>query len=308
MSAYSFYLPLLLSGAFGLIAPRLTDELPPRLATWLLTGGGVLLAAASSVSLALLAFRAIGQLPFIAAFGSWSDDFIRLRNPRSAPVGTLAAVLVVVFAARFSRIGLTRLRATRSAYRLAAALPRQGGELSLLDVDARRAYAIPGRPGCIVVSRGMLRELDAGQRRALLAHERAHLDHHHHVHQTAGYLVTAVNPLLRKVPAALARSTERWADEDAAQVCPRDVVAEAVTRAAIGRSTDDTPGIALCAGVTDVAARIRALREPKPRVSLWPPLIVVTLSVGSVVSAVSAWRATEGLFELAQSAYRAGGR
>jgi hypothetical protein len=307
MSTYSFYLPLLLAAIFGRVGPGLAARLPPRLAAWLMTAGGLTLAAASSASLALLAFIAAGQLPFIAAFGCWSDDLVRQRSPLSGAVGTAAAGLVLILAAQCLGIGLKRLQATRGSYRLASELPRHGRELSLLETDARLAYAVPGRPGCIVVSRGMLRELDAAQRRALLTHERAHLDHHHHLHQTAACLVGAVNPFLCSLRASVELACERWADEEAAQVCPRGVVAEALTRAAIG-GPGATPGIALRAAATAVLLRVRALQSAEQRLRLWPLLAMGVFFIGSVTSAVVAWRETEGLFEIAQHAYQLGRR
>jgi Peptidase family M48 len=307
VTAYAYYAPLLLSLAFGLVAPRLACRLPPRAATWFLSSGGALLATTSSLALALLSFAAVGQIPLVASLGKWSDDLLQLRYPLSAPIGALALILVIGFAVRFVQVGSARVHATRAAYRLAATLPRQGSELSLLDVDTRRAYAVPGRPGCIVVTRGMLHELDAKQRRALLAHERAHLVYHHHVHHTVVHLAIAANPLLRPIRPAVELACERWADEVAAQTCPRAVVAAALTHAAIGRQPGAT-GIALCAAAMEVGARIQALRAPRPRLKLWPLLIVNAIDVSSVVFAVLAWRHTEGLFELAQHAYRAGQR
>jgi NAD(P)-dependent dehydrogenase (short-subunit alcohol dehydrogenase family) len=42
----------------------------------------------------------------------------------------------------------------------------------------------------------------------MFAHERAHLSHHHHVHQTVTYPAAAANPLLRRLPAAVALSLQ----------------------------------------------------------------------------------------------------
>ena len=81
--------------------------------------------------------------------------------------------------------------ALRAAHRLAAALSATGGELVVLDDVDHQAYAVPGRPGRIVVSSGLLRALTAAERRGVLAHERAHLRHHHHVHHTAAQLAAA---------------------------------------------------------------------------------------------------------------------
>ncbi|MFL6161406.1 MAG: M56 family metallopeptidase [Jatrophihabitantaceae bacterium] len=300
------YVPLLLSGVFGLAAPALAGRLPPWLATWLLSGGGLLSAAASSASIALLAFLLIAQSPLLVERGHWSDDFLRGHDQYAAPVGVLACALVVVLSVRFVRAAARRLAAVRDAYRLAAALPAAGGELCVLNDSAQHAFAVPGRPGRIVVTTGMLRSLDGGQRRALLAHERAHLVHRHYLHQSAGTLAVAVNPLLARLPAALALSCERWADEDAAHVCRRVTVASTLTTA----STAVAPGsaVVLAAGGADVLARIDALHAPAPRLIAWRLATLAGLLLATGVAVAVAMRDVERLFELAQSAYRLGQR
>ncbi|MFD0515724.1 M56 family metallopeptidase [Streptomyces aureus] len=106
-------------------------------------------------------------------------------------------------------------------------------ELAVLDDETPQAFALPGVPGRIVVSRGMLRCLGDGEREALLAHERAHLRRRHHLFQAVWRLTAAVNPLLQPLAEAGGFVLERWADEEAAaHVGSRTVVARAVGRAA----------------------------------------------------------------------------
>ena len=62
-----------------------------------------------------------------------------------------------------------------------AATGTAGGDLTVLDDAGPDAYALPGRPGAIVVTTGMLRALDPAEREVLLAHERAHLAGRHHL-------------------------------------------------------------------------------------------------------------------------------
>ena len=78
------------------------------------------------------------------------------------------------------------------------------------------AFVLPGRPGRIVVSAGMLRALDVEERRVLLAHERSHLDRHHHRFIRLTDLAASALPLLRPVQRHVRFTVERWADEDAA--------------------------------------------------------------------------------------------
>lgn len=301
------YLPLLLVALFGVAAPAVARAMPPAVATWLLSGGGLLAATGSAVSLALLAFVLLAQTPDLAARAGWSQQVLRTHDPVATPIAVLAAIAVVVLAARVLRAAAGRLFAVRAAHSLAAALPATGGELAVIDAPDCQAFAVPGRRGRIVVTTGLLRSLDAGQRRALLAHERAHLRHHHHLHQAIAQLAAAANPLLARVPAAVELSCERWADEEAAHLCARSTVADALTRAAT-TTTRVTPAVVLAAAVTDVVLRVAALREPAPRLSRWRVGLMLALLAASAAAVAVAMRDTERLFELAQHAYRAGHR
>ena len=202
------YLPFLFSALFGVAAPLLARRLPPATGTWLLSVGGLLAAAGSAGSLALLGFTLVGQSPLLAAKGRWSDSTLRHADPVTTPVAVLALIVLAVLAVRFTVAGARRLTALRDAFRLAASLPAAGRELAVIDHPGRQAFAVPGRPGRIVVSSGLLRGLDAGERRAVLAHERAHLAHRHHLHHTIAHLAAATNPLLYRLPAAVALSTD----------------------------------------------------------------------------------------------------
>jgi Zn-dependent protease with chaperone function len=303
----ALYLPLLLSAAFAVLAPVLSRRLPPHVATWLLSVGAVLGAAASSASLALLAFNALAQDPLLAARARWSDEVLQHHNPFAIPVGAAACVTVVVLGYRFSAAVRRRVQALRAAHSLAAALDGASGELVVLGTAQRHAFAVPGRPGRIAVTTGLLRSLDGPQRRALLAHERSHLAHHHHLHHSLVHLASAVNPLLTPLRAAVELATERWADEDAAQVCRRGIVAAAVARAATG-ILPITPSVVLAAGVTEVSGRITALRAPAPRLVAWQLVLPAAVLTATAVAVAVALHDTEKLFELAQHAYRAGQR
>jgi len=300
------YLPLLLSALFALAAPALARRLPPHVATWLLSGGGLVAAAASSASLALLAFDGFAQAPLLASRGQWSGSVLRHHDPSAVPVGIAATVAVCVLALRFLRIAGRRLAALLGAHRLAAALPATG-ELAVLRSPDRQAFAVPGRPGRIAVTTGLLRGLDGGQRRALLEHERSHLRHRHHLHHTACQLAAAVNPLLCRLIPAVEQTTERWADEDAASVCPRGTVAGALSRAATG-NRPAAPATVLAAAAADVADRIGALGDPAPRLTWWRIGLPAGLLLAAALAVAVAMRDTEQLIELAERAYLAGQR
>src|SRR5882724_11788675 len=159
------YLPLLFAALFGQLAPTLARRLPPPVGTWLLSVGGLFAAAGCSASLALLAFAFVAQSPILAARGHWSDAVLRHRDPLSVPVGAVASAAVIVLACLVVRTALRRCAAVRDGYRLARSLPDTGTELTVLETSQAHAFAVPGRPGRIVISSGLLRALDAGQRR-----------------------------------------------------------------------------------------------------------------------------------------------
>lgn len=303
----SVYLPFLFSALFGVAAPVLARRLPPAVGTWLLTVGGLIAAAGATASLALLGFTLVGQTPLLAARGRWSHTTLRHADPVPAPVALAAVTVLAVLTVCSAAAGSRRLIALRDAYRLAASFPSSGGELAVTDHPDRQAYAVPGRPGRIVVSTGLLRGLDAGERRAVLAHERAHLAHRHHLHHTAAHLAAAANPLLRRLPSAVALSTERWADETAAATCRRDTVADALTRAAVdGTRPLAAPAVVLAAAATEVLTRVQALRIPAPRLTLWRVALLIALLAATAAAVFEAAHDTERLFELAQYAYRTG--
>ena len=307
MIAWVAVVPLLLSAVFGLAAPAIALRLPPVLGSWLLSGGAVVAAAASSASLGLLALLVFAQTPLATAQGEWSAAVLR-DGGVPAPVGTLAAVVVVVLAVRAVRVSWRRGGAVLHAYRLAAALPASG-ELAVLDAATHEALAVPGRPGRIVISTALLRSLDGRERRALLAHERAHLSGGHHWHQSAAALAVAVNPLLGRVPAALAQCCERWADERAAAESGRQTVADALIRAAAGALPHRAASPAVLAATAgDLAARIGALHAPPPRLARRRLALPALLLVGIALTLAVALQDVEGLFEHAQAVYRAGVR
>lgn len=304
-------LPVLLSALFGTCAPAVCRQLPPAIATWLLSGGAVVAAAACCVSLGLFALVCLGQLPAVGEQGRWS--IVALRETVHLPgwAAAPACLAVTVVGARLVRAVRDRVRAVRGSYRMAARLSAGDDELVVLGSSARHAFAVPGRPARIVVTSGLLRTLDAVQRRALLSHERAHLDHRHHWHQSAVALAAAVNPLLWRLPAATGRTCERWADEAAATRCPREAIAAALTRAALGRAGQAVPAVVLPAAAADLVARISALEAPAPRVDRRRGLLLVAGAVLLVATAVAVAVAThdvERVFEHAQNLYRAHAR
>ena len=295
-----------LSAVFGVAGPTWSRRLPPAVAAWLLSVGGFAVALASSAALALIAFVLVAQSEPFEDRGHWSDAALRAHDTAAAPAGVVAVALLIIGALRAGRTLLGRLAAVRSAHGLAAALSATS-ELAVLDTDDFHACAVPGRPGRIAVSRGLLRALDATERRALLAHERAHLTHRHHWHQTAGLLAAAMNPLLVRVPHAVDVACERWADEAAARVATRAAVAAALRVTAAGRP-QWRPSVVFAAAGLAVVSRIEALSAPAQPVSRWRLAALTAVLIAMVAAVAVGMHQTEALFELAQRAYRAGRR
>jgi hypothetical protein len=228
-----FYLPLVLPGLLGLAAPRLAERLEPRVATWLLAGSAVVLAGGSTVALGVLVLAGVIRVPLAAWLGHWSPTVIAQGDPVSKVEAAFAALLLVAVCAAALRLLWRRVRALVAAGFEAACLPG-AGEYVVVDDPAAEAYALPGRPGRVVVSSGMLAALDEGEREVLIAHERAHLRAHHYAFVALAHLAAAANPLLRPVGTAVAYTVERWADERAADSCgDRRRAAQAVGKARV---------------------------------------------------------------------------
>ncbi|MCA1219864.1 M48 family metalloprotease [Streptomyces sp. 8L] len=258
----ALFTPLAVSFILTLTAPGVSRRLPPRTAVWLLTVACVVAGGGWAAALGMLAFTLIDRFPDLAAEGGWSTGVLAAHTPIGWPIAALSAVTLVVCTAWLTASAWHRTRLLLLARRHGRLLP-PGGELAVLDDSEPSAYALPGTPGRIVVTSGMLRTLNARERGALFAHERTHLRHRHHIFLLVLHLAAAVDPLLRPVATAGALSLERWADEEAAvAVADRSLVARAVARAAL--ATAHRPDHALAATGGPVPQRVRALLAPPP--------------------------------------------
>ncbi|HEY3747601.1 MAG TPA: M56 family metallopeptidase [Pseudonocardiaceae bacterium] len=283
------YLPLLLPVVAAASARRVADRLDPRLATWVLTVSSVLLAAASGLVLAALAATALGQIRIVARAGDWSIRILRRHDPTGPYPAAVAGLLLVIALAALLTVVVRRAVALLDTARTARRLP--GGSLTVLADPAPHAYTLPGRPGRIVVSTGLLRALDPAERKVLLAHEQAHLRYLHHAFVTVAQLAAATNPLLRPTAKAVAYAVERWADEHAARVVgDRELAARALGKAALLAGRQQGP----------VPMRIAALLSAPPRRPVvWVAVTAVVLAVATLAAAQTA-RDVHAAFELAE--------
>ncbi len=305
MSTMAMLVPLAVGACFGLVGPAAARRLPPRHATWLLSAGGALAALCALAVPCVLAAVLIGQIPGIANEGHWSTATLRDHAP--AEPGVWAASLLTVIAAGGAilyvgaRRALDVLRAHRACRSISAAT---GGLVVVTDAPVG-AVAVPGRPGRIVVARSLLDSLSGRERGAILAHERAHLEHGHHWHRSVVSIAAAANPLLTPLRAAILDATERWADEDAAaQLGDRRVVASALARAALLGHSPPAAAPLLAAASHAVSGRVEALLglPPRPRPLLSAALVALLLA--AAVCALIVAQNTDHLFDVAGNAYR----
>lgn len=163
--------------------------------------------------------------------------------------------------------------------------------------------------GRIAVSTALLAGLAPAERRALFAHERAHLSARHHRHLLAAHLAARANPFLRPLRTAVVYTAERWADEEAARaVGDRRTVARAIGKAALLSPRTPVPTVAALAATGPVPRRVAALLAPAPAARTWPSaftsvgLAAWGAAAGALVSAMSSANSAVTLFLILHAA------
>src|SRR3954470_11560228 len=163
---------------------------------------------------------------------------------------TLAAVLA---AELLGVLVLSWVRTARTRRRHRALLelvvqPAAHPDARLLDHPAPVAFCIPGARPLLVLSSGMVAELDDDQLAAVVAHERAHLREHHHLLLLAFVAWKAALPVLpaaERAYAAVRELVEMRADDVALRpldgATPRRTLAEAIVAAAGGAAGGGGP-------------------------------------------------------------------
>ncbi|MGH9156987.1 MAG: M56 family metallopeptidase [Acidimicrobiales bacterium] len=249
-------LPAVAAIVAGLGAVIVQGRRRPALGVPVMAGVATVCAVAVTGVLALFSIGFLAQVQWVADRVGWCRSFSRTHDAVPTWLGISASVTLVVMAAAVVRAAARRRRAIA---RLAG-----GSSIQLLATTEAVAFAVPGRPGHIVVSQGMLTVLDEQEQEVLFAHERSHLDRRHHIYLGIGHLAAAAVPFLRPLATELRFATERWADEDAAAaVGDRRVVARAIARAALAANAAVTAG-ALSLSQHGVKARVDALLAEPP--------------------------------------------
>ncbi|MGW4567112.1 M56 family metallopeptidase [Streptomyces sp. NPDC004561] len=276
-------LPLVLPLTAWPIARLAEQRLHPRTATVLLTSVSTVMALCSTVCLALLMVVGTAQLPGNPLPDGWSDTEVRESVPRHEVAGRAAIPALLTVVAACGRALLRHHRVGRRARRALTGLRRT--EVAVLPDPEPYAYALPGgRRDRIVVSTALLACLESRERRALFAHERAHLAARHHRHLLLVRLAACANPFLLPLRTAVSYTAERWADEEAARaVGSRRAVARAIGKAALVSRTTPAPAFA---APGPLPRRVAALLGPAPAVRAWPPLFTQ--------AGLAAWTAATG--------------
>ncbi|MCX5088376.1 M56 family metallopeptidase [Streptomyces sp. NBC_00365] len=293
------FLPLVLPLSAWPVARLAELRLHPRTATRLLTAVATVMALCSTLCLALLMVVGTAQLPGNPLPDGWSDPEVRAAVPHDEIAGKAAIPALILVLAICARTLWRHRRVARGARRALAGLPTRS--VVVLPEEKPYAYALPGGPrDRVVVTTALLRGLTSPERRAVFAHERAHLTAGHHRHLLAVRLAARANPFLRPLRTTVVYTTERWADEDAARsVGNRTVVARAIGKAALLSGGGPAPAFAAFTGFAGFASagpvprRVAALLRPAPVARNWPSVFTSVglaawgAAVGRLVSAMS---------------------
>jgi Peptidase family M48 len=261
---------LLLSG-LGLLglpacARPLGRRLPP--AEWARACAGLLAAGAIVLEAGLV----IQAAPTMLRMAGLEDiaDLCEHVAPGGPPVGIAAATAAGVIALLASRSAL----GVRRRYRTARVEPEIGwhGDLGghrliVLPSEELVAFSTGGRPGQVVMSRGLITALSDDELAAVVRHEVAHVQHRHQRYLLLARIVErslGLLPMVRRGVTALRCAVERWADEAAAG--PRSS-GRASVHAALLRVAELTamPDIAAFTTPETVAERLEALRTAPAR-------------------------------------------
>jgi Zn-dependent protease with chaperone function len=256
-------------------APIMLLLLSPWLAAHLFDGRAPARTVATFHLLALLGMAALPLLLLACTALIRPGELAALASP--GVVRTAQRTLLALGATYPLRILWAAVRVGRATARLAVQttvaatepLPVPGGPAGyVLAADRPVAYALGGRAGRVVVSRGLLALLDQEERDAVVAHEQAHLRlHHHRLLCFARVAATALGraaPAARRAHASLERELEAIADEAAARtVGDRRVVARALAKAAL--ATPANGPVSGFGGERDLAYRIQRLTADQPR-------------------------------------------
>ena len=208
---------LLAAPGIVLRASPLNPRETARLAASTLAAGSVLIVG----GLVLLALPAIVGAAHLGDLAEICARVLTPLTPRRDLVGLISAALAVILIVRAANAAW---RAHRGAQR-ARAEPwlghhedRDDFELVILPTDDVLAFSVPGRKPQVLISRGLVAELEPRQVDAVIRHEAAHHDARHSRYSALAISVEAAFRPLRGVARSaevLRAALESWADDAA---------------------------------------------------------------------------------------------
>jgi len=200
--------------------------------------------------------------------------------------GVLASELLGVLVLSWVRTARTRRR-HRELLELVVRPSAELPDTRLLEHPAPVAFCIPGARPLLVLSSGMVAELDGDQLAAVVAHERAHLRERHHLLLlpfVAWEAALPVLPAAGRAHAAVRELVEMRADDVALHslsgTAPRRTLARAIVAAAGGAGGAGVPTGALAISGSVTGARVVRLLEPPdplPAAARWTALAMAGL-------------------------------
>jgi len=271
---------LLLAGLISIAATRYLPaarwvyQAPGRgLAAWYAALASIVVSGAAAVASTVLRWPVTQRT--VCAWWALCVDAV---SGNLGPLGRLAswvmvaAVIVGVATATRRIVGAVAEtgRAVREHRRILSMIGRPDARLGAIVVDDERlaAYALPGRRQGIVITSGALDTLPASQVQAILAHERAHAQAHHHLLLTGARLLHQAFPALQVFAGAyrqIDRLVELHADDIATRAhLPLDLARALVScaEAAARPSGVPVPVLAAAAHGGDAVERVHRLLTP----------------------------------------------
>ncbi|MCE7003624.1 M56 family metallopeptidase [Kibdelosporangium philippinense] len=277
--------PLVVWFAMWLLADRLRPDLAARAFAW----AAIVAAASSVLNLLSFALKALAEIPAVADLGGWSYQVVLADTAHVSWVSWFSFAWTVFIVVAVIWQVWRHSRAMHSAHTQAGMLESEG-EVVIIPDRRVDAFALPGAPGRIVVTRGMRDTLDEAQYAAVVAHERAHLVHNHQRLVWLARLAAVIHPALIPVVRKVEFLVERAADEQAAiELGDRGCVARAIGLAALAASA--RPAVtsrvgplmmAVSAAPGVVPGRVKALLGPG-QVRRWQVVVPAALALGTLV-------------------------
>lgn len=235
-----------------------------------------LVLSASTIVAALLAGLALAvptvrPTPVLADLlhACWASIRAHYATPGGLVTGVLGLVMTLAIVSRLllriaaEHLGVARARRDHRVRLLLLGQPDLHRSLLVLPCADAAVYCIPGRPVLVVCTSAALEELGPEELQAVLAHEQAHLQGHHHQLLTLAAALRSAFPFVpafRLAETDLAILVEMRADDRALVGRAPSVLGSALVK--LAGST--TPRVALGAGGSSLVARVQRLAVDTP--------------------------------------------